>query len=182
MIINKIVNSYDKFFTSNNYSYSVQNNYTNMESQIITIAYKDNKKLTSFSNANSIYSITWQDFSTKEQIDINPASSSARISTVSEYDVDPTVIISSIVSKDLMKKIKMSFIFFITTETIDGQNCYVLQPLQGIVSNTYYFNIDTGMVSRVNIGGNVKNFKDWKLNEVTEEMITRPDLTSYTII
>lgn len=62
MIINKIVNSYDKFFTSNNYS--VQNNYTNMESQIITIAYKDNKKLTSFSNANSIYSITWQDFST----------------------------------------------------------------------------------------------------------------------
>lgn len=49
----------------------------------------------------------------------------------------------------------MSFIFFITPKTIDGQNCYVLQPLQGIVSNTYYFNIDTGMVSRVNIGGNL---------------------------
>ena len=64
-----------------------------------------------------------------------------------------------------MNKIDKSFTFFINTETINDEKCYVLHPLNGITSNTYYFNQKTGVFVRYYLGEQSPvELKSWNID------------------
>ena len=81
-----------------------------------------------------------------------------------------------------MDKIKIALTFSINTKEIDNENCYILQPFVGVVSNTYYFNKENETITKTLMGETGKiEFRNWVLNAVTDEDVSRPSLTGYNL-
>ena len=176
-IIQKLTNAYHDFFSSPNYSYIA---YFDSD-QVVEYFYKDGKYIERWKNKEKIVREIWADEVSKEKIEIFPDSNIAHTGKIEEKETQPIDSVSSLVSDNWKKKKKNSFSYTITTEEVNGKECYKLQPSRGVVSNTYYFDKETGKLARCIIGENSIDFTEWKLNEVTEEMVARPLLEKYEV-
>ena len=182
IIINKLAKTKEEFFSSSNYSYSFMPD--SNKNVVCEYFYKDGKNMEIWKTDDNIDSIIWYDETTKEHISINAKTSTAIVSHSETYEAFPdsvaNTILSSVLPDKAMDKIKIALTFSISTKEIDGEKCYVLQPFTGIVSNTYYFDKENQTISKTLMGENNNvRFENWTLNQVTDENVARPDLTSY---
>ena len=184
IIINKLAETKEEFFSSSNYSYSfVPDSNKNV---VCEYFYKDGKSMEIWKTDDNIDSIIWYDETTKEHISINAKTSTAIVSHSETYEAFPdsvaNTILSSVLPDKAMDKIKIALTFSISTKEIDGEKCYVLQPFTGIVSNTYYFDKENQTISKTLMGENNNiRFENWTLNQVTDENVARPDLNGYVV-
>ena len=184
IIINKLAETKEEFFSSSNYSYSfVPDSNKNV---VCEYFYKDRKSMEIWKTDDNIDSIIWYDETTKEHISINAKTSTAIVSHSETYEAFPdsvaNTILSSVLPDKAMDKIKIALTFSISTKEIDGEKCYVLQPFTGIVSNTYYFDKENQTISKTLMGENNNiRFENWALNQVTDENVNRPDLNGYVV-
>ena len=184
IIINKLAETKEEFFSSNNYSYCfVPDADKNITCEY---SYKDGKSMQIWKTGDNVDSIIWYDKDTKEKIVIDNGNSTATITRGQNEEALPVTvantILSSVLPESMMDKIKIALTFSINTKEIDNENCYILQPFVGVVSNTYYFNKENETITKTLMGETGKiEFRNWVLNAVTDEDVSRPSLTGYNL-
>ena len=178
IIIHKIAQAQENIFSSNNYSYIAT-----LDDVTFTYYYKDGKSLAVWETEEDFMIESWYDEATQEAIYMSPDNLTATIThSADQRTVHIMEPILSWLTNDMMNKIDKSFTFFINTETINDEKCYVLHPLNGITSNTYYFNQKTGVFVRYYLGEQSPvELKSWNINNVTDKDVARPDLTGYEV-
>lgn len=173
-----IINNLSKAQESNNYSYIAE-----MQGGVIEYAYKDGKSIETLKVDGVVGTITWMDSNTKEKIIIYPEQERAEVSSYDEINIDSAVstILNSVLSEEA-GELSKALTTHISAEKIDGMECYKLQPLTGVISNTYYFNKENNTLIKCIMGENEINFKNWKINELSDEDVSKPDLANYELI
>lgn len=175
-----IFNSFSKVQNVSNYAYA----YTQGEG-VTEIYCKDGitKQINKYQD--EIIEIEWYNSYTKEAININEKNKTAKKYISDRSQIFPVAekIIETILSNNTGGRIYSAITTFITTEEVDGVECYVLHPWRGIISNTYYFNKETKTLEQAITGfdGPKTKFYNWKINEVTNKDISLPDLSDYEI-
>ena len=175
-----IFNSLSKVQNVSNYAYA----HTQGEGKI-EVYHKDgiNKEIWKLSDGTS--DITWYNSYTKEAMYIDESERTVRIYTSDRNPVTSIgeVIVQTAISNNTSGRIYKAITTFITTEEVDGVECYVLHPWSGITSNTYYFNKGTKTLEQAIIGLDAPKtkFYNWKINEVTNADISLPDLSDYEV-
>lgn len=174
-----IVNSFAEIQSSNNYHYKFTKDDGSFE-----YSYKDGKSVEIFRVNDQIASIDWYDKNTRERIYVEPLSSKATISHIQNHEsgLVGSLLLETAISDNVSGRLNKAFCSFITTENIDGVECYKLQPWCGVLSNTFYFNKDSKLMEKAIIGNSDVNFSDWTINQLTDEDVARPDLSNYEII
>ncbi len=184
VIINSLAETYDTFFSSNNYAYitTVDNG---AEVSTFKYYYKDGKNVEIWEREGKVVREIWYDINTQERVLCNLNELTANVGNTQDTAMIFTTdgIYSLLKDKSILEKMRISFMHFINTETINGEKCYVLKPLYGVTSNTYYFNKETKFAVKchMSFGATKIDFKEWKLDEVTDEDVSKPDLTNYTV-
>ena len=88
IIINKLARTYEKFFSSNNYSYSAVIGNNNLET--FEYYYKEGKKLEIWKDENDVVNaMTWYDENTQEKIFIYPDKLTAEITVFQDNAINP---------------------------------------------------------------------------------------------
>lgn len=174
-----IINRLDKINNLNNYSYTAT-----IDNGVYNYSYKDGKSIEILRIDNKVEQITWRDNNSKETILMYPNELKAEFTDTNNSENKPMGqnMIDSALSDNTGGKIFKALTTIITTKKIDGTKYYMLKPWVGIVSNTYYFNKDNKFIEKVIIGNSEIDFKDWKINGVTDEIVNKPDLTLYQIV
>ena len=178
IILNKIYRNELKLSKYTNYSF-VQENYTDKTTRR-EIYYKDGKNIlvTKIDNANII---TWSDEETKETITVWPNTLKANIredKIVTRNHIPVLVNEYNIFS--------LSLISHISSDSINGEECYVIKWDRAIT----YISKENGTILK-DINGkqiiegkeydNIIEYKNWKFNELTDEEMSKPDLTEYEV-
>lgn len=174
-----IINRLHKINNLNNYSYTAT-----IDNGVYNYSYKDGKSIEILRIDNKVEQITWRDNNSNETILMYPNELKAEFIDTNNSENKPMGqnMIDSALSDNTGGKIYKALTTIITTKKIDGTKCYMLKPWVGIVSNTYYFNKDNKFIEKVIIGNSEIDFKDWKINGVTDEIVNKPDLTLYQIV
>ena len=80
----------------------------------------------------------------------------------------------------------MKIFSIITSDTVNGEKCYKINT-SGLIT---WYSKESGMILKAQnckkvIDGKeydcISEFKDWKFNELTDEDVTRPNLTGYEV-
>ncbi len=175
-----IINKLSTTLSSNNYSYVV-----NMDSGSYEYYHKDEKSVGIWKIENTTSNMTYYNENTKEIISVYPDSLKAEISILNDDTKLPTlnVIVSTLVSGNSLNKLNTALTYFITTEEVNGEEYYVLKPLIGVTSNTYYFDKESGKQVKYTINDGEESYEltNWTFDELTEEDVTPPDLTEYNV-
>ena len=173
-----IINNLSKLQKSENYSYTVEMNGGKNEYN-----YKDGKIIETLKVNEQPDIIIWTDTNTKEQIYIYPEQKKATITNYNEEYANNVlpILLESALSNNITGKLGKTFTTLITTEEVNGIKCYKVQPLTGVTSNTYYFNKENQTLVKCLIGDSEINFKDWKIDSLTDTDVSKPDLTNYEI-
>ncbi len=175
LIISKIVDTQNKIKNSTNYSLSFSISENGQVKNNGTYSYKDGRSV----GTGLQEGINWHDNNTNENIIYNPENLTAKVSSNDMNflytEISELIIISN--------KLKMAFECSISSKDIEGQKCYVLKPIIGITSNTYYYNANDKTLRRIETssGKNVIDYSDWSFGTVQNEDISRPDLEGYNI-
>lgn len=145
--------------------------------------YKDGKIIETLKVNEQPDIITWIDTNTKEQIYIYPEQKKATITNYNEESVNNVlpVLLKSALSNNITGKLGKTFTTLITTEEVNGIKFYKVQPLTGVTSNTYYFDKENKTLVKCLIGDSEINFKNWKVDSLTDTDVSKPDLTDYEI-
>ena len=162
-----------------NYSYTlVTNNGFSLDSY-----YKDSRYLSIIKTNGTPIGIEWYDDNTKESISINFENSTATVSNSGPAGFYNFA--KSLSDQMLSNKVRRTFNTFITTEEVDGVECYRLQPIMGAIGSAYYYSKENKLLTSIQSIGEIKsfvNFINWEINTVTDEDVARPDLSNYEII
>lgn len=175
-----IFNSFSKVQNVSNYAYA----YT--QGELVTEIYcKDGISKEIWKDSDEIIAITWYNSHTKEAININEKNKTAKKYISDRSQIFPVAekIIETILSNNTGGRIYSAITTFITTEEVDGIECYVLKPWTGVTSNTYYFSKENKTLEQAIIGIETPKtkFYNWKINEVTNKDISLPDLSDYEV-
>ncbi len=178
--LNSIQNSNLRLQTEKNYSFTIESyDENNKESiEVIKCFYKDgkSKKITYKDGKENL--IEWQDTTTNENIIVRPTASKASTGT-SKIEL---------VNIPRLEKIGLlnSFITSLSSTNLEGINCYIINSR----NNTIYIEKDNGfilqrkganIITDKNQSNRIINFKDLKFDFVSEEDVSKPDLTGYQI-
>ena len=175
-----IFNSLSKVQNVNNYAYA----FTQGEGET-EVYCKDGttKEIRKYDDGTT--DIIWYNSYTKEAIFVSGQNKTAYIDTSDRSSTSSAgeVIVQTAISNNTAGRIYKALTTFITTEEVDGVECYVLKPWRGVTSNTYYFNKETKTLEQAIIGLDAPRtkFYNWKINEVTDEDISVPDLSDYEV-
>ena len=94
------------------------------------------------------------------------------------YDLKPHGIVS-----DSEASRGFEFMYFITSETVNGIDCYKVTWIIG--GETAWYNKENGRVVKTAIKGQkedyVTEYSNWKFNELTDEDMSRPNLMGYEV-
>ena len=174
-----IVSSLAEIQSSNNYYYKFTKDNGSFD-----YSYKEGKSFEIFRVNDQIVSLDWYDKNTGERIYVEPLSSKATISHIQNHESElvGSLLLETAISDNVSGRLNKAFCSVITTENIDGVECYKLQPWCGILSNTFYFNKDSKLMEKAIIGNSDVIFSDWTINQLTDEDVAKPDLSNYEII
>ena len=145
--------------------------------------YKDSRYLSIIKTNGTPIGIEWYDDNTKESISIDFENSTATVSNSGSavfYNFA-----KSLSDQMLSNKVRRTFNTFITTEEVDGVECYRLQPIMGVIGAAYYYSKENKLLTSIQSIGRIKRFTNiinWRINTVTDEDVARPDLSNYKII
>ena len=183
IILTKIATKQEEISKLTNYSYTM--NFTNLKTnEKATIKYcrKDNKSITIMGD-----NIIWYDADTDEQISMKPKELTATVAKNSETAIQATLPIQ-VISNDFVNKLGQAMFSFITYDMVGNEKCYEIQSIIGATTTIPYVSVEDGTLLKL-ITGKIKNsndyqvaeYTDWKLNEITDEDVTRPNLTGYEV-
>ena len=168
-----------------NYSY-VRESYSSKsddEKTIIEVYYKDGRIMLVNDKTNKI--IMWHDNDTKEFIVTIPNELKAIVDT-SEFMIGAgKPIVGEILPFN--EKLSVSIFSFITNNEINGEKCYCINRGK---SNITYISKKDGIPLKEISGysiidgkkyNTITEIKNWKTNELSDEDMSRPNLTGYEI-
>jgi len=179
IIVDNILAKQQKLKELNNYS--LKANYVS-ENVTMEYYYKDSNMMMIRNRTDNEKTIIWGNNNTKEMIFLNPKSLTATVDKVSED--------SNLLDKFLPRGIVMNsentrgleFLYFITSEKIDGRDCYKVKWLAH--EETAWYDKESGRMIQ-NTEGEAKDsiikYTDWKTNELTDEDMARPNLMGYEV-
>lgn len=181
-IIHDLVEKQAKLLDCTNYSFEVQYYSSNNENNkdILKHYYKDDKSMLIKEGEETV--IIWNDAETKETIFITPQELKARVQQNSGIGLT-----ANLVSQNLKDIEVWSFIFLISTEVVDGQECYKIRCAD---SMTLWVNKENGLIVKSINGKTVINGKEYdsiserkniKMNELTDIDMSRPNLMGYNV-
>ena len=178
IIINNILTKQEELNKSTNYSLKIE--HIN-ENATLEYYHKDNViMLVKDSNTGKV--AIWSDKDKKESIFLNMKDLIATVNNEkiidSFYDLKPHGIIS-----DSEASRGFEFMYFITSEKVNGIDCYKVTWIIG--GETAWYNKENGRVVRTAIKGQkedyVTEYSNWKFNELTNEDMSRPNLMGYEV-
>ncbi len=182
-IINKLLEKIKVLQNSTNYSYTSEYYTSNNEEEKSSIQYyyKDGKAMIVKGNSDDGANIIWSDTSTNEIIFLNPKNLTATVSKDSEsaslFNSKP---LGNIPCNNEVTR-KLDFLYVITTDKIDGEECYKVNWLGQIC----WYSKESGLLLKtasLKDGkgySSVTELKDWKIDQLTEQDVVRPNLTGY---
>lgn len=169
IIINKIANKQN---VSNNYLLNIEiypENGENVDKLIIEQYYKDGKVMQMMKN--SVRTVNyWYDEETKETITMYPAELIA-----SSSKSNSIVIFDPFLIKD---KMNMALSTSISFDEVNGEQCYVLKRGKHLKD---YVSVERGIVVKEINENSVIEYKSYTKNVVTDENVSKPDLTGYGV-
>lgn len=178
IIVNKIIEAQVELRDKTNYSYTIEDYPGNNENDktIVKYFYKDGKCMLVTNSG-----IRWQDEKTKEMIVMSPTELKA-IVTSSETKLlgMPTF------PNENNNFLRLSFMYLITNDIVEGQECYKIRYMDEVrwVSKENG-TILKDMYGKTVVNGeeyeNVKYFKDWKFDQLTDNDLLRPNLIGYDV-
>lgn len=179
IIVSKIFNERAKYKDVTNYSYC--NTQNEGEDAVKTEYYKkDNTAVIFIKNRNFL---VWSNKDLNQSIILNYDKMEAIVSpdvflegTIDSTPVDNGVAVLGGVKDAQMYK-GFSFVYFITSEKINGVDCYKVS----IGKEKAWYSKENGMLVKYINGSLNADYSDWKFNEVKDEDVARPNLMGFTI-
>lgn len=134
-------------------------------------------------NKESRKHIVWNNLDTREAIFINPQELTVTIQQNVPKDTQESfhsLMPSGIAMSSEASRIT-DFMYWITSEKVNGIDCYKVTWIVG--DETAWYNKKDGTLVKLMAmeGKYLVEFTDWKFNQVTDEDMTRPNLTGYTV-
>lgn len=177
VIMNQIAEKQESLNKITNYSYTTEHysKENTDEKTRVEHYYKDGRSMLVFDRSEGDKIIFWHDEATKETIIINPRELTAKIQQNAEPLLGTNLPVAAPFTKE---EVKVSYMFLITSEKIDGIECYKVNYAGTII----WINKEDGTIVKNTINSdNLTDYYDWKLNQLTDEDLTRPNLIGYTI-
>lgn len=172
IIISKIANKQEKLAQLANYSFSIEK--ANDVLDKITIQYylKDKNSMEVIENNDKVLFINWYDSDTNEKISICPSESTV---TIGKSNNNSSLYIPTAFSENnSIENLLCATTSFISYDKINGEKCYVINTF-GLKD---YISVEDGTLLK-NING--FEYKDYKFNELTDELMKKPNFTGYTV-
>lgn len=180
VIISHIAEKQAELENKLNYSYIIENESIPEQKVITKLYYKDGKKMQVIDGGENKKMIIWKDEQTKEEILIIPHALQA---IISENEFKDSGIIPGFINDYIMSFTLGSFI---TSDILDGKECYKIN-WSGAKT---YIDKSNGTVLRSENGkvisegreyDSITIYRDWKFEELTDEDLSRPNLTGYEV-
>lgn len=179
IIVSKIFNERAKYKDVTNYSYC--NTQNEGEDAVKTEYYKkDNTAVIFIKNRNFL---VWSNKDLNQSIILNYDKMEAIVSpdvflegTIDSTPVDNGVAVLGGVKDAQMYK-GFSFVYFITSEKINGVDCYKVS----IGKEKAWYSKENGMLVKYINGSLNADYSDWKFNEVKDEDVARPNLMGFSV-
>lgn len=181
IIIEKMISEGSKYANSTNFSYK-QNYYViskeqkTSEPRINEIYYKDEVFMIKLNDTT-----IWHNKRDGELIWLQEMQSYAVITETSEDFSSNVKVITLEIPNEITKKLAYAFTSFISNTEISGKQSYVIKNGK----NKTYINKENGIVLKNCYKEmdhiNVYEYSDWKIDELTEEEMKKPDLSEYQI-
>lgn len=129
-------------------------------------------------DSNNEKIIIWSNKDTKQTIFLNPKELTATIDNNemanSSYELLPRGIIIN--SKQLRGA---EFMYFITSEKVDGKDCYKILWITS--GETCWYNKEDGTIVKLISNGQEIKYTNWEFNKLTDEDMSRPNLIGYEV-
>ena len=183
-IISKIVDMQENLSSITNFSYKITPiTYEGKSNGVATERYyKDGKNIAIFETNGTKY-ILWSDATTNESIMINPTELKA---VVSSNDVLSSAHMPILLPEGSTSvKLGLSVLSFITYGEVNGEECYVVHwaGVTDYISkeNGTYLRTNNAIFSNEEEKFDMIEYSDWTFNELTDEDVSRPNLTGYEV-
>ena len=183
-IISKIVDMQENLSSITNFSYKITPiTYEGKTNGVATERYyKDGKNIAIFETNGTKY-ILWSDATTNESIIINPTELKA---VVSSNDVLSSAHMPILLPEGSTSvKLGLSVLSFITYGEVNGEECYVVHwaGVTDYISkeNGTYLRTNNAIFSNEEEKFDMIEYSDWTFNELTDEDVSRPNLTGYEV-
>ncbi len=179
IIVSKIFNERAKYKDVTNYSYC--NTQYDGEDAVKTEYYKkDNTAVIFIKNKNFL---VWSNKDLNQSIILNYDKMEAivRPDVFLEGTIDSTPVDNGVAVLGMLKDAQMykgfSFVYFITSEKINGVDCYKVS----IGKEKAWYSKENGMLVKYINGSLDADYSDWKFNEVKDEDVARPNLMGFSV-
>ncbi len=180
VIIDSILAKQEALQEVTNYSYIVKHKYSN-STTTMEIYHKGQEQI-QVNNMETNRIILWSSLETKEAIFLNPKELTATVQSNVEEDtlkVFHNIKPLGILYYNEQQTRGLDFMYFITSETVNGIDCYKVQWMLG--DETSWYNKESGVLVKQESYGYVTEYTDWKINQLTDEDMLRPNLMGYEI-
>ena len=179
IIVSKIFNERAKYKDVTNYSYC--NTQNDGEDAVKTEYYKkDNTAVIFIKNRNFL---VWSNKDLNQSIILNYDKMEAIVKhdVFLEGTIDSTPVDNGVAVLGMVKDAQMykgfSFVYFITSEKINGVDCYKVS----IGKEKAWYSKENGMLVKYINGSLDADYSDWKFNEVKDEDVARPNLMGFSV-
>lgn len=179
IIINKIATKQSEITSSNNYSY-ISELYTGEDKTVIEYYYKDGININILKKNNIESEVIWYDENNKEQITMQVDKLTANVSnTENGFKCSMP---SQIVENNINDKIDLALRSLISYDEVNGEKCYAIKRFIGVTTTIPYVSVKNGEVLKIALPDNKAiEYKEFKINNLTDEDVKRPDLTDYKV-
>jgi len=201
IIISKIAKRHEEYMKNTNYSYIINISRENVEPAVkveiegfsneedvvdggvetVEGYYKDGKGIEIMKSAQQT-GMVWYNENTKESIFFEPQKLTAILEPVKD-DVGAQFGKREILDKVnyiTNNKIKKALNNSIKYTEINGEKCYAITNNFGILS-TAYISVERGILLKCVTGNVTIECKEWKINTVTDQDVSKPNLAGYEI-
>lgn len=178
IIIDNIIAKQEKLKKATNYSFEI--NYTN---QNTTMQYFcRNNTIILIKNSDTGKVVIWSNKDKKETIFLNMRDLTVTVNNEevidSFYNMKPVGLI-----RNAEESRGFDFMYFITSETVNGRDCYKVSWIFG--GETAWYDKENGTMLKMTTDGQkedyVTEYSNWKFDELTDEDMSRPNLMGYEV-
>lgn len=175
VIVDSILAKQEALKELTNYSYKMNYDYSDTTMEYY---HKENNVML-IRNSETGKVIIWSSKDTNETIFLNPRELTA---IVDKKDMGDFVFYN-VLPRGLILNSEgargFDIMYFITSETIDGIDCYKVQLILG--EETSWYNKKDGTMVKTVQGNYETKYADWKFNQLTDEDMSRPNLMGYEV-